>query len=300
MTQGFPRVLSFRPGTPSDPLIPPTADERVIAHRGGAGLRPENTRSAFNLASSLGVRVLETDVQVTADGVAVCFHDDTLDRMTDLSGPVSSYTWDELQRATVADPQHVDTDVAGQTDSILRLDDFLAEFTDAQIIIDVKNPTGVLALADAINRTDSAERVCVTHAWDAWLQAVCELTSPRLQRGLGWESLAALIAAARSGTTPDPSLRVANYAHLGWQIGNTRLAADTELRRRFISMAHDLGMAVRVWTINSPRHMVRLRDDGVDAIFTDFPDLALRTLGYTGRPARGSSGSHRQVGSEAR
>jgi glycerophosphoryl diester phosphodiesterase len=50
----------------------------VIAHRGGAALRPENTIAAFQNALKLGVRVLEFDMNVTRDGVIVIHHDSTV------------------------------------------------------------------------------------------------------------------------------------------------------------------------------------------------------------------------------
>src|SRR5205085_12692618 len=49
-----------------------------IAHRGGAGLRPENTLAAFAHALDLGVDGFELDVHVAKDGAVVVFHDDRL------------------------------------------------------------------------------------------------------------------------------------------------------------------------------------------------------------------------------
>src|SRR5262245_13152385 len=60
---------------------------RVIAHRGGRGLWPENTLYAFRRAAALGADVLEMDVRQTADGELVVLHDETVDRTTDGSGP---------------------------------------------------------------------------------------------------------------------------------------------------------------------------------------------------------------------
>lgn len=54
----------------------------AIAHRGGAALGPENTLAAFAMSTALGLRYLESDVRLTADGHLVCFHDETLDRIT--------------------------------------------------------------------------------------------------------------------------------------------------------------------------------------------------------------------------
>ena len=68
----------------------------VIAHRGGARLRPENTLEAFEHALTLGVDALECDVHLSRDGDAVVIHDPTLDRTTDARGPVRAWTAADL------------------------------------------------------------------------------------------------------------------------------------------------------------------------------------------------------------
>ena len=58
---------------------------------------PENTMPAFQAAVDLGFRCLETDLHVTADGVVVCFHDDTVVRTTNGRGRVAGMTFDQLR-----------------------------------------------------------------------------------------------------------------------------------------------------------------------------------------------------------
>jgi glycerophosphoryl diester phosphodiesterase len=53
---------------------------QIIAHRGASGYAPENTRAAFERAIAMGADAIETDVQLTADGVLVLFHDTTVER----------------------------------------------------------------------------------------------------------------------------------------------------------------------------------------------------------------------------
>lgn len=77
------------------------ADARFIlqAHRGISNRFPENTNVAFRAAAESGKYAgMETDVQMTSDGVIVCMHDKTIDRTTDGTGSVSDYTYDELQK----------------------------------------------------------------------------------------------------------------------------------------------------------------------------------------------------------
>ena len=69
----------------------------AIAHRGTRHFHPENTMPAFQAAADLGFRYLETDLHVTADGVVVCFHDDTVVRTTNGRGRVAGMTFTQLR-----------------------------------------------------------------------------------------------------------------------------------------------------------------------------------------------------------
>lgn len=69
----------------------------LFAHRGMSSLAPENTHSAFALCSEYGLRWVECDVDLLADGTVVLSHDDTLDRCTDRSGNLFDLTIDDLQ-----------------------------------------------------------------------------------------------------------------------------------------------------------------------------------------------------------
>ena len=69
------------------------------AHRGLSARYPENTELAFREAAKVKLyRGMETDVQMTSDGVLVCMHDKTIDRTTNGTGCVSDYTYAELKR----------------------------------------------------------------------------------------------------------------------------------------------------------------------------------------------------------
>ncbi|MGM9765790.1 MAG: glycerophosphodiester phosphodiesterase [Candidatus Cryptobacteroides sp.] len=71
---------------------------RLQAHRGISNRFPENTLISFTEAGKVPVyRGMETDVQMTSDGVLVCMHDKTLDRTADAEGKVSDYTFSQLQ-----------------------------------------------------------------------------------------------------------------------------------------------------------------------------------------------------------
>ena len=71
----------------------------IVAHRGCWEFAPENSLKGLKACQSLGVKMVEGDVHKTKDGVLVIMHDDTLNRMTNLSGPVKNYTYRELTKA---------------------------------------------------------------------------------------------------------------------------------------------------------------------------------------------------------
>lgn len=82
--------------------LPDRPKPYLMAHRGNRALFPENTRSAFIRAFEDGCDILETDLQLSADGEFVCIHDATLDRTTDGHGSVDGFSLQELKRFNAA------------------------------------------------------------------------------------------------------------------------------------------------------------------------------------------------------
>ncbi|OHC71540.1 MAG: hypothetical protein A2045_03020 [Rhodocyclales bacterium GWA2_65_20] len=70
---------------------------RIIAHRGGGALAPENTLAGLRLAARLGCRAAEFDVMLTRDDVPVLIHDETLERTTDGRGAVAARSFAALR-----------------------------------------------------------------------------------------------------------------------------------------------------------------------------------------------------------
>ncbi len=92
------------PATESDETTRPTIDDLLaldvplnIAHAGGDQIAPHSTLYAMGVAVEAGANMLELDVRLTADGVLVVHHDDTVDRTTNATGPVAALTLGELQ-----------------------------------------------------------------------------------------------------------------------------------------------------------------------------------------------------------
>ena len=150
----------------------------AFAHRGGASEAPENTLPAFEHAVRLGYTHIETDVHATADGVLLAFHDDRLDRVTDLSGVISQMTYAEVAKARV-----------DGREPIPRLEELLATWPDLRINIDAKHDTAVGPLVALLRSNDTFDRVCIGSFSDRRLRGLrrefgmrlCTSAGPRLE-----------------------------------------------------------------------------------------------------------------------
>ena len=224
-----------------------TPRPHAFAHRGGAAHAPENSWTAFEHAVKLGYAYLETDARATSDGKLMAFHDRTLDRVTDGSGPIGSRTYPEVKALRVAG-----------TEPVPLIEDLLGAWPGVRFNIDLKDEPGIALLADVLRRTGAWDRVCVTSFSGSRLRAargllgrpVCMATSP------------AVIAAIRYGG----GLSAGRLDR--WQVRCAqvpgRVASPSFMRR-----ARALGLDVHVWTINDRAEMARLLDLGVDGIMTD-------------------------------
>jgi glycerophosphoryl diester phosphodiesterase len=228
----------------------------AIAHRGGAGLAPENTLDAFRRSYALGLRYLETDVRLTADHELVAFHDARLERVTPARGRVRSHTLADLAGLPV---------LGG--DTVLPLAVLLAAFPDACITLDVKDPAVVGPLARLLNDTGAAPRVCAAAARGSWLRILRSATGPGLCTALSWRELVHLTSRPR-GRYGD-----AAFAHVPLRLGRVPVFRDD-----LVARAHDAGVRIVVWTVDDPDTMHRLLDHGVDGLITDRPDLLREVL----------------------
>ena len=80
----------------------------VIAHRGNHTHAPENTLKSISDAIDVGADYVEIDLRSTRDGQLILMHDETVDRMTSLSGKVKELTWSSLRKAQVSDKTNPD------------------------------------------------------------------------------------------------------------------------------------------------------------------------------------------------
>jgi glycerophosphoryl diester phosphodiesterase len=219
-----------------------------FAHRGGAMDVPENTMPAFEYAVGLGYRYVETDVQVTADGVLVAFHDNDLSRICGRPGLISALPWREVRHALVR----------GEA-PIPLLDELLGAWPDLRVNIDCKSDAAAPALVSTLRRAAALDRVCVGSFSDRRIRRLRVALGDGLCTALGPSGVAAL----RFGR---PRSMVGHAAQVPVRHGRL-----TVVDRRFVDRAHRAGVQVHVWIVDEPAEIERLLDLGVDGIMTDRP-----------------------------
>jgi glycerophosphoryl diester phosphodiesterase len=239
----------------------------ALAHRGFDRHGRENSMAAFAAARELGLDHVETDAHATADGVAVALHDARLDRTTDRVGTVADLTWDEVRRARI-----------GGVEPVPRLDELLGEWPDLAVNIDVKAAAAAGPTAAAIERTRAHDRVLVTSFSSRRRMTTLARLSRPVATSAGQSEIAAFLAAA---ALPGPAARRAARAALRrvqcLQVP-VRAGAVRVVSARTVALAHEIGRAVHVWTVDEAAQMHRLLDLGVDGLVTNRADLLRAVL----------------------
>jgi glycerophosphoryl diester phosphodiesterase len=222
-----------------------------FAHRGGAAAGDENTTAAFARAVDLGYRYIETDTHTTADGVAVVFHDDHLDRLLGRPGVMRDLRWADLATLRV-----------GGEGAVPRLDDVLAAWPEVRFNIDVKSDDAVEPTLRSVRRAGAEGRVLFASFSDRRLARIRRLAGPGVASSLGMREVAALWAGVMGRGRRVPAGAVA--VQVPPRHGRLRIVTP-----RFVGHAHRLGLQVHVWTIDDARQMRYFLDLGVDGIMTD-------------------------------
>jgi glycerophosphoryl diester phosphodiesterase len=233
----------------------------AFAHRGFSAVEAENSIAAFQAAVDLGYRYLETDSRVTADGVAIAFHDYALDRLTNHLGRLRDLPWSQVSQARIYGREPIPL-----------LEDVLAGFVDVEINIDVKSHSAIGPTLDAIRRTNAWPRVRLAAFSNSRLIALRAAAGPQVATALSPTEIAAL-AAGRLSKAPATGRAAQVPSGYRW----LRLVT-----RRFVASAHARSMPVHVWTINRRSEMDRLLDLGVDGIMTDRADVLRDVLQQRG------------------
>ena len=241
----------------------------VFAHRGASAHAPENTLAAFNLAVSQDAPVIEFDVQLSADGTVVVFHDCSVSRTTDGSGRIRQLTLNELKSLHAG----ASFGSAYPDIKIPTLNEVFNDLnSDIYLNIELKNlnsPLDSLPAKVAIIVQDhhANNRVLISSFNPIALRRMGQYL-PTVPRGLllhkpGHVDLCIFFSGLISG----------------YQSINISFSSVTESR---VNALHALGKKVFTYTLNHPEDISHALDCGVDGFFTDDPALGLRILSESG------------------
>ena len=275
MVKPVPQHPFWATATPSTP--------RVIAHRGGWGLWPENTLYAFRKAGDLGADVLEMDIRRTADGVLVALHDETVDRTTDGSGPVAALTLPQLQRLDAGYRWSPDGGKThphrGQGLTVPSLREIFSALPGARMNLEIKTRDAALSkpLCELIREHRMEHLVVVASfgqdAMDAFRSACPGVaTAATAEEARRFFRLATLFLEALFEPRAE-----------ALQVPERRGSLEV-LSPRFVSAARRLNLKIDVWTVSEPEDMKRLIALPVDGIMTDYPDRMLALIRKPGVP----------------
>jgi glycerophosphoryl diester phosphodiesterase len=235
----------------------------IFAHRGACAHAPENTLAAFELALAQQADAIELDVKLSADGQVIVHHDATVDRTTNGHGALKDMSLDELKALDAGSS----FSEAFKGEKIPTLDEVF-ETVGKRTFINV-------------------ELTNYTTPRDELVETVCMLVKKhKLQKRILFSSFfASNLSKARSYLPDVPCGLLAFNGLLGIWARSFGFAfgkfealhpALKDMTQQQVARVHRLNRRVHVWTVNDERDMRRLFGWGVDGIFTDDPQLAVR------------------------
>ena len=241
----------------------------IFAHRGASAHAPENTLAAFELAFTQQADAIELDVKLSADEQVVVIHDPTVDRTTNGKGRVQDLALAELKRLDCG--SFFSGNYAAE--KIPTLEEVF-ESVGKRIFINIE-------LTNYKTPRDNLSEV------------VCMLVKKhQMQKRIIFSSFhASNLSKARSylpdvprGLLAMDGLQGVWARSFGFTFGKYDALHPNlkDITQQEINRVHRLKRRVHVWTVNEEQHMRRLFNWGVDGIFTDDPQLALKTRAASG------------------
>lgn len=229
------------------------------AHRGASAYAPENTLSAFYLGIQMGANGIETDIHRTKDGILVLFHDDSLERVTEKTGLVGEYTYQELKEILI----YGNSEYGFRPDRIVSLETFLYLFghLDLTFALELKDTMiqhEVLSMTQKYRMTDK----CIFTSFE-----FDELISMRKEDktiSLGY-------------LTREINGDLFTNMHYN---NIQQLCVNAEIiTPELVEQCHQQNLSIRAWGVKSVSLMKHALDCGVDGGMTvNFPDKLTKIL----------------------
>ena len=234
----------------------------AIGHRGLSSVFPENTYISFANALAAGADGIEGDLHLTADGIIVLMHDDTLDRTTNCTGRVDSYTYAQLSNCSAGY-----TAVFGEKFGFVPIplfEEVVALISqpsyDAFWVLDLKGDLKMGAkIRPIVDKYGATSRVIMScWSFDQVADAVQYMNASARQ--------------FLTSTVPSPEANPALWGQ--WAEQGVRGFSDGSgnITAEFVSHAHARLFSVVAWTVDDSPTWARLSQAGVDGIITNVVD----------------------------
>ncbi|MGC8561246.1 MAG: glycerophosphodiester phosphodiesterase [Phycisphaerae bacterium] len=224
----------------------------AIAHRGASAWAPENTVAAFDAALEVGCRAVEFDVRLTADGVPVVIHDETLERTTNGRGRVAETNWLDILRLDAGSWKH--PRFAGSR--VPSLEEALQAISPcAQPVIEIKVPISPSMVVDLLTR------------YDILTDAVVMSFDENILASLRAENRKVVLFQLLDRWSPKVIRSCRSAGITGVVMKFDQWALDRAM------MAKELMPHVWAYDVNDPGAAAACGAMGLDGVITDFPDI---------------------------
>ncbi len=237
--------------------VPMSDQAEVVAHRGAAGKAPENTLAAVHQAIDDGADWVEIDVQETADGEVVVFHDSDFMKLVSVDLKVWEGTLEEIQALDIGSWR--DARFAGERVPTLR-----------EVLETARGRVGILIELKYYGHDQRLEERVVEIVEEAGMASEIAIMSLKYR---GIRKIHALRPDWRSGLLAAKAIGDLSRVGVDFLAVNTSMITPGFVRR-----AHAAGKPVLAWTVNDPVSMARVISLGVDGLITDEPALAREVL----------------------
>lgn len=222
----------------------------LYAHRGASAEAPENTLAAFRRAVEVGADGIELDVHLSADGIPVVIHDETLERTTDGTGPIAAWSVGELRALDAG--SWFDGHFAGE--AVPTLEETLRLLSGRlRLNLEVKEPRAGLAILELLRSFPHADAVISSFDYGVLARlrrAAPELPLAMLQESGDWHRGVARAEALRAA---------AFHPHVDL------------VSRPLLAVCRRLQLPVFAWTVDAPARARALARMGAAGLFTNDP-----------------------------
>lgn len=229
---------------------------RIVAHRGGGALAPENTLGAIRAAASRGFKGVEFDVMLAGDGTPVLIHDETLERTTNGRGKVPDLPYEELARLD-----------AGAWRGARWRNERIPRFEDAARLCRELGVWANVEIKPAKGRERATGEAVASMARELW----SGVALPPVLSSFSMEAL----RGAKDETPELPRGYLVDEIPDDWRDGMGELGCIAlhcnyrTLTRPLLEEIHAAGYAVLCWTVNDRRAAKKLLGWGIECLVTD-------------------------------